>query len=109
MELKLELQANKYAQQFNLLDKKDLIKNSLNDLKHINDDEILEGIFNLLTHENREFLTQKAVPTVLRNSEILDLEYTIVNTLKHVNENGPNISQKALSIFEEQLKYIKRI
>ena len=109
LELKLELQANKYAQQFNLLDKKDLIKNSLNDLKHINDDEILEGIFNLLTHENREFLTQKAVPTVLRNSEILDLEYTIVNTLKHVNENGPNISQKALSIFEEQLKYIKRI
>src|SRR5574344_2081281 len=78
--------AQKLAKDLKLEGKEALIREVLPDLMILkNNDVALKEALEHITIQNKDFVTKTAVPTILRNAEVLDLEKAMGKTLKAIS------------------------
>lgn len=81
-----DMYADKLSKDFGLKGKRDLIREVIPDIMPIHENEsALQAVLEILTPENKAFVTKQAIPTLLRNESILDGGQSIGEALKIVS------------------------
>ena len=78
--------ANKLATELKMREKEALIREVLPDLMVLKSNEdVLKAVLEHITPQNKDFVVKTAVPSILRNSETLDLKKAMGETLKVIS------------------------